>query len=150
MQVFPKILLCNDVRTLINDLNLKLNYSSHLNTKHLKFDFLDTFCPVFKWSDHMIRWTIQIPNILDHHLKSGPFDNWTRMGHSNSRLVQYLHGYCMYTNVSGLNTSMQLVPQGTVISQSNFCLPKHRCLCFNNYQEALRGTTFPPNHRCLC
>ena len=29
----------------------------------------------------------------DHHLKSGPFDNWTRLDHSNTRLVQYSDGH---------------------------------------------------------
>ena len=55
-------------------------YSNHLNTKDLK---LDTFCPVYKWSDHKIRQTIQTPDIFYHKsdifclVFRPPFKNWT-------------------------------------------------------------------------
>ena len=71
------------------------------------FDFSSLFCPIFKWSDHVIWWTIWIPDILDHkktflaqfldhHSKSGPFDNLTCSDHSNTRLVRYSDGYCTW------------------------------------------------------
>ena len=43
-------------------------YSDHLNTEHTKskrLTFRTIFSPVFKWSDLVIRWTIQISDILD-------------------------------------------------------------------------------------
>ena len=46
-------------------------YSNHLNTTHRKLNhltFRTLFCLVFKWSDHVIRQTIWIPNILDHKI----------------------------------------------------------------------------------
>ena len=41
--------------------HLEVIYSNHLNTKHLKSNswLSDNFFPVFKWSDHVIRKTIQ-------------------------------------------------------------------------------------------
>ena len=52
-------------------------YSNHLNTQHLKSKYLTLghfFCPVFKWSDHMIRWTI-----MNHFCPviRPPFENQT-------------------------------------------------------------------------
>ena len=57
-------------------------YTNNLNTEHLKFkhmDFQTLFCPVFKWSAHMIGPTILKPDVLtinrsvrfsDHHSKT--------------------------------------------------------------------------------
>ena len=35
----------------------------------------------------------------DHHLNTGPFDNWTLIYHLNTRLVSYSDGYCNSKNV---------------------------------------------------
>ena len=45
------------------------NYSDHLITEHLKSEhltFWTLFCPVFRWSDHMIRRTIWRLDFFDH------------------------------------------------------------------------------------
>ena len=54
-------------------LNLILNYtvehSNHLNTKHQKYEHLTfptLFCPVFKWSNQVMRGTFQKLDIFDH------------------------------------------------------------------------------------
>ena len=88
-------------------------YSNHLNTKHLKSEhltFRTLFCTVFKSSYHVIRRTIRIPDILNHktgtfsrfsyhHSKSRPFNNWAHLDHSNTRLVWYSDGYCIFKQV---------------------------------------------------
>ena len=71
------------------------------------FDFSDTFCPVFKWSDHVMSRNIWIKGILDHktdifvrfsdhHSKSGQFDNRTRSDSLNTKLALYSDGYCIW------------------------------------------------------
>ena len=91
-------------------------YSNHLNTVHLKSEhsnFQTVFCPVFKWSEHVIRRTIWIPDILDENtdlfclvftpnLKFGPFSNLT-LDHLNTRPVRHSDGYCtfIYTYIEG-------------------------------------------------
>ena len=65
---------------------MRIHYNNHLNTKHPKSEpltFWTTFCQVFKWFDQVFRWTIWIPDsldhktdnfvlFLDHHLKTRP------------------------------------------------------------------------------
>ena len=46
-----------------------INYSNHINTDHPisdHFTFQTLFCMLFKWSDHEIRWTVQMLLILEH------------------------------------------------------------------------------------
>ena len=81
--------------------SLKIQDQSSARTKHTGLN-------------HKIRWTIRIPDILDHktdifvqfsdhHSKPGPFDNLKHLDHLNTRLLRYSDGYCvqMFKKSSG-------------------------------------------------
>ena len=74
--------------------------SNHLNTtpEIWTFNFSDTFCLVFKWSEHIIRQTIHLAYILDHKTDiicpvfRPPSKNWTCWDHLNTIIVQFSDG----------------------------------------------------------
>ena len=64
-----------------------------MKSKHLTFPKL--FCLVFKWSDHLIRQTIQKPDICDH--KAGIFCPVSRPPFKNQTILQpYIFGPLKY------------------------------------------------------
>ena len=73
------------VLTTLSTSDFLIEYSNYLNTKHLKskhMTFRTLFCPVFKWSDHMISRTIKKLDILTINRKFcpvfwPPFENQT-------------------------------------------------------------------------
>ena len=79
-----------------------LEYRNHLNTEHPKYEhstFQTLFCLGFKQSDHMIRPTIQIPDILSH--KTDIFfrfsDHHSTTGHVWTIKIPDLSGIQMVT-----------------------------------------------------
>ena len=58
----------------------------------------------------MIRQTIQISDILDNHLKTGPYDDTTCLDHSETGHVWYSDVYCTKSKprrkVSGVKTHL--------------------------------------------
>ena len=66
---FWMLLFCSSLEILIFWMVPKIQYSNYLNTKHLKFKHLTfrTVLSSFKWSDHMIKRTIQKPDIFDQN-----------------------------------------------------------------------------------
>ena len=75
-------------------------YQTPKQSEHMTFQ--THCCLVFKWPVHAIRQTIRILDVLDktffvsfsdHHCKTGPFDNWTGLNHSSTRLILWHLGH---------------------------------------------------------
>ena len=126
----------------------------------MKFELLilqTLFCPVFKWSDHVIRQTILKPDIFDHitdifcpfsdHLTTRPFDNWTRVDNLNTRLVQYSAYNCTIQILDTKKSELSSVQLVTVLfkywtlKSLNFRCFRILSFCFPPYFSLEAGFT---------
>ena len=123
--------------------------SKHLNAKHSTFQ--TTFWPVFKWSNHLIRQTFQIPKILFYKndifclVFRTPLENWTIWQSDFKITVCYAIIQCNHLTTDLYSTFNQSF-LGT-ISLFTYCFPSkiNNKLCdIDNFDKDMSKVQKPP------